>query len=90
MVIDGNIILRAKSITCRVYTCHVRGFVKFKKNKKIRAKLGIGRLDQAPTLIFYFFGGNFVFLCISCVVFMFSNVSKKNNKKMDRGWVGLV
>ena len=89
MVIDGNIILRAKSITCWVYTCHVRGFVKFKKNKKFRAKLESGRLDQAPTQIFFWGGGEILCFCVFLVLFScFKMFLKKIIKKgIGGGWV---
>ena len=35
-----------------------------------------------------FFGGEFVFVCVFCVVFLFPNVSKKV-KNWIGGWVGV-
>ena len=59
---------------------------------KIREKLESGLVDQAPTRTFFWGGGGILcFFCVFCVVFMFPNVSKKN-EKLDRsggGW-GLI
>ena len=62
----------------------VRGFVKLKKNQKIRVKLGNGWVGQAPTRILIFFG-NFVYL----VLFSCFQLFPKKIKKIDRlvgGW----
>ena len=61
-----------------------KGLKKFQKSEK-NSEVGGGWFK--PQLGLKKFFGNVVFLCVFCVVFMFSNVSKK---KLDRGWVGGV
>ena len=67
------------------------GVCQVKKIPKIREKLRSGWVGHVPARILFFLGGrgNFVvFLCFFGFFFVV-HVSKKNEKKMDRGVCGL-
>ena len=65
-----------------------KGSFQVKKNPIFEKNSYVGGWVKRQ-LGFVFFGGIFVFYCVFCVVFMFSNVSKENTK-LDKGvsdWV---
>ena len=73
----SNIVPQSRRIGGENFTDSYSGFVKLKKNQKIREKLGSGWVGQVPTRILLFFWK----FCIFFLCVLFFHVSKCFKKK---------